>query len=261
MTAPESIFVTGAARGIGLAIVRRFGAAGYTVGAVDVDEAELANVKTEALQHGWSVWTSPMDVTDIDAWQRTMGAFVGTTGGRLDILVNNAGVLAAGNFVDIAPQRHKQIVDVNVTGVIFGCHAAFEYLRDTAGARVLNLCSASAIYGQPELASYSATKFAVRGLTEALDLEWRGHDITVSALWPLFVDTAMLTGVHTGSTESLGIHLTPDDIADAAWRALHRKRGMPKVHYPVGTQTKLAYYFSQVSPTWMSRLVNHRLSH
>lgn len=261
MTAPKSIFVTGAARGIGLAIVRRFGAAGYNVGAVDVDEAELANVKTEAVQHGWSVLTSPMDVTDFDAWQRTMGAFVGTTGGRLDILVNNAGVLAAGNFVDIAPQRHTQIVDVNVTGVIFGCHAAFEYLRDTAGARVLNLCSASAMYGQPQLASYSATKFAVRGLTEGLDLEWCGHDITVSALWPLFVDTAMLTGVHTGTTESLGIHLTPDDIADAAWRSLHRRSRLPKVHYPVGRQTKLAYYFSQVSPTWMTRLVNQRLSH
>ena len=261
MTAPESIFVTGAARGIGLAVVRRFAAAGYTVGAVDVDETELDNLKTEAAQHGWSVWTSAMDVTDFDAWQRTLSEFVSTTGGRLDILVNNAGVLAAGNFVDIPPQRHKQIVDVNVTGVIFGCHAAFEYLRDTAGARVLNLCSASAIYGQAELASYSATKFAVRGLTEGLDLEWRPHDITVSALWPLFVDTAMLTGVHTGATESLGIHLTPDDIADAAWRALHRKRGMPKVHYPVGTQTKLAYYFLQVSPTWMSRLVNKRLTH
>ena len=260
MTAPESIFVTGAARGIGRAIVRQFAAAGSAVGAVDVDEAQLAELKTEAAQHGWSVWTAPMDVTDVDAWQRTLGEFVGTTAGRLDILVNNAGVLAAGQYAEIPAARHKQIVDVNVTGVMFGCHAAFEYLRDTPGARVLNLCSASAIYGQPELASYSATKFAVRGLTEALDLEWRPYDITVSALWPLFVDTAMLTGVQTGSTESLGVHLGPDDIADAAWRALHRKSARPKVHHPVGTQTKFAYYFAQVSPTWMSRLVNKRLN-
>jgi len=261
VAAPESIFVTGAARGIGLAIARRFAAAGYTVGAVDVDEAQLSELKAEATQRNWSLWTSPMDVTDIDAWQRTLGEFVASTRGRLDILVNNAGLLSAGEFADIPPARHKQIVDVNVTGVMFGCHAAFPYLRDTPGARVLNLCSASAIYGQPELASYSATKFAVRGLTEALDLEWRGHDISVSALWPLFVDTAMLTGVHTGSTKSLGVHLTADDIADAAWRALHRKSPVPKVHHPVGTQTKLAYHFAQVSPTWMSRLVNKRLTH
>src|SRR6201993_3228197 len=250
MAAPESVFVTGAARGIGLAIVRRFAAAGYTVGAVDVDAAGLAALKDEAVQHGWSVWTSVMDVTDIDAWHRALREFVATTGGRLDILVNNAGLLASGDFVDIPASRHKQLVDVNVTGVMFGCHAAFEYLRDTAGARVLNMCSASAIYGQAELASYSATKFAVRGFTEALEIEWRRHDIAVMALWPLFVNTEMLAGVDTGSTKSLGVNLTAEDIADAAWRALHRRSRFPKVHFPVGRQTAVVYHMSQVSPVW-----------
>ena len=259
MAAPESVFVTGAARGIGLAIVRRFAAAGYTVGAVDIDEAGLAALKDEAAQQ--ALWTSVMDVTDIDAWQRALRDFVATTGGRLDILVNNAGLLASGNFVDIPAARHKQQVDVNVTGVMFGCHAAFKYLRDTAGARVLNMCSASAIYGQAELASYSATKFAVRGLTEALEIEWRPHDIAVMALWPLFVDTAMLAGVKTGSTESLGINLTVDDVADAAWRALHRKSRLPKVHFPVGRQTKFVYHLAQLSPAWATRFVNERMAH
>ena len=261
MAAPESVFVTGAARGIGLAIVRRFAAAGYTVGAVDVDEAGLAALKDEAVHHGWSVWTSVMDVTDIDAWQRELREFAATTDGRLDILVNNAGLLASGNFVDIPATRHRRLVDVNVTGVIFGCHAAFEYLRDTAGARVLNMCSASAIYGQAELASYSATKFAVRGLTEALEIEWRRHDIAVMALWPLFVDTAMLAGVTTGTTESLGINLTVDDVADAAWRVLHRKSRLPKVHFPVGRQTKLVYHLAQLSPAWATRFINQRMAH
>jgi NAD(P)-dependent dehydrogenase (short-subunit alcohol dehydrogenase family) len=261
VAAPESVFVTGAARGIGLAIVRRFAAAGYGIGAVDVDEAGLGALKDESAQHGWSVWTSVMDVTDVEAWRRALREFGVTTGGRLDILVNNAGLLASGDFVDIPPARHKQQVDVNVTGMMFGCHAAFEYLRDTPGARVLNMCSASAIYGQPELASYSATKFAVRGLTEALEIEWRPHDIAVMALWPLFVDTAMLTGVKTGSTESLGINLTADDVADAAWRALHRRSALPKVHFPVGTQTKFVYHLSQWSPAWARRLVNKRIAH
>lgn len=261
MAAPESVFVTGAARGIGLAIVRRFAAAGYAVGAVDVDEAGLAALKDDAIHHGWSVRTSVMDVTDIEAWQRCLREFAATTGGRLDILVNNAGLLAAGQFVDIGAARHKQQVDVNVTGVMFGCHAAFEYLRYTPGARLLNMCSASAIYGQAELASYSATKFAVRGLTEALEIEWRPHDIAVMALWPLFVDTAMLTGVKTGSTESLGINLTVDDVADAAWRALHRRSRWAKVHFPVGGQTKFMYHLSQLSPAWATRLVNKRIAH
>ena len=142
-----------------------------------------------------------------------------------------------------------------------GCHAAFPYLRDTTGARVLNMCSASAIYGQGELGAYSASKFAVRGLTEALDLEWKRFDIRVLALWPLFVNTDMLTGVSTRSTETLGVNLTPDDIAAAAWRVLRRKSRIPKVHFPVGNQTKAVYYLSQVSPPWLTRLVNKRLSH
>jgi short-subunit dehydrogenase len=259
VAAPETVFITGAARGIGLALVRRFAATGCSVGAVDVDEAGLVALKDEATQRGWQVQTSVMDVTDIDAWGRALHEFIGETG-RLDVLVNNAGVLAAGRFAEIPPARHRQQVDVNVTGVMFGCHAAFEYLRDTPGARVLNMCSASAIYGQAELASYSATKFAVRGLTEALELEWRPHDIAVMALWPLFVDTALLAGVQTGTTEALGIRLTSDDVADAAWHALHRKSRIPKVHFPVGSQTKVAYHLAQVAPSWATRLVNKRMA-
>ena len=260
----ESVFVTGAGRGIGLAIVRRFAGAGYAIGAVDVDELSLAALKDEAAQKNWSVWTAPMDVTDYDAWQSALRAFVDAAGGRLDILVNNAGVLASGRFADIPPAippaRHKQIIDINVTGVLYGCHAAFGYLRDTAGARVLNLCSASAIYGQPELASYSASKFAVRGLTEALELEWRPYDIAVMALWPLYVDTDMISGVDIGTTRSLGVHLSPDDVAGAAWDAVHRRLPSPKVHFPVGPQTKAAYYLSQFSPSWVTRLTTRRMA-
>jgi NAD(P)-dependent dehydrogenase (short-subunit alcohol dehydrogenase family) len=256
----ESMFVTGAGRGIGAAIARRFAAAGYTVGAVDVDSAGLAELEREAAERSWRIWTSPMDVTDFAAWQAALAGFVKFAGERLDILVNNAGVLSAGQFAEIPAERHKQIVDINVTGVLFGCHAAFEYLRNTPGARVLNLCSASAIYGQAELASYSATKFAVRGLTEALELEWRRHDIAVLALWPLYVDTALIADVDIGTTESLGVHLSADDVAEAAWGALHRRSPVPKVHYPVGAQAKAMYYLAEFLPAWMTRLVNKRMA-
>lgn len=256
----QALFVTGGGRGIGQAIARRFAAAGYVVGAVDVDEVSLAALKAEAAHKHWAIWTAPMDVTDYDDWQSTLQAFVKASSGRLDILINNAGLLSAGDFVNIPPDRHKRIVDVNVTGVIYGCHAGFRYLRDTPGARVLNLCSASAIYGQPELASYSASKFAVRGLTEALELEWRPHGITVLALWPLFVKTGMVSGMDIGTTRSLGVKLTSDDVAAAAWEALHRRSPTPKVHFPVGRQTKFLYYLSQVSPSWLTRLTNQRMA-
>ena len=99
--------------------------------------------------------------------------------------------------------------------MINGLYAAFPYLRSTPSSVVVNLASASAIYGQPELAVYSATKFFIRAITEALDLEWERYGIRVISMWPLFVKTAMTDDMHTGTTDRLGIHLTAGDVAEA----------------------------------------------
>ena len=154
------------------------------------------------------------------------------------------------------------MVDINVYGTMAGMHTAFPYLRDTAGAQVVNLCSASAIYGQPELATYSATKFAIRGLTEALNWKWRRHDIRVIAMWPLFVATAMVDGLQTASSKTLGVHLSAQDVAEEIFSATHPGRTrLPKVHHPVGRQTKMFTGLAQVSPNWVQRLLNKTVTH
>ena len=122
---------------------------------------------------------------------------------------------------------------------------------------MVNLCSASAIYGQPEMATYSASKFAVRGLTEALELEWRRYGIRVIAMWPLFAQTPMVDGVQTNATRRLGVHLSAEDVAQSIYAATHSTPSrLPKVHYPVGRQTKVLAGLAQVSPNWASRLLN-----
>lgn len=113
---------------------------------------------------------------------RTLATLTAASGGRLDVLVNNAGILQSGAFADIALADQQRAVEVNVIGVLNGWWTAHPVLNEAAGSHVINLCSASAIYGQPELATSSATKFAVRGLSEALDLEWEDDDITVTAI-------------------------------------------------------------------------------
>ncbi len=154
-------------------------------------------------------------------------------------------------------------IEVNVKGVVNGLHAAFPYLKTTPGAVVVNLSSASAIYGQAELANYSATKFFVRAITEALNLEWGGHDIRVIDMWPLYVNTAMTSGISTGTTTSLGIRLTAQDIAEgivaAVDPALPRKL-LRQVHFPVGAQAKALAAGARFSPAWLTRLVNKRLA-
>lgn len=257
MTAPN-VFVTGAASGIGRATALLFARHGYRVGAVDIDETGLADLVAEAERTGIAtIETGLLDVTDADAWVRALSGFCAD--GRLDILVNNAGLLSSGPFEETPAARHRQIVDVNVGGVVLGCHAAFGYLRATPGAQVVNLCSASALYGQPDLATYSATKFAVRGLTESLELEWARHDIRVSAVWPLFVDTHMVEGMDIGARRSLGVQLTSDDVARAIYDATRPGR-RSRVHRPVGRQATILAALSQVSPGWANRLVNKRLT-
>ncbi|MFS3127500.1 SDR family oxidoreductase [Nocardioides sp. Bht2] len=256
MSSRPNVLITGAAAGIGRATALRFLNAGYRVGAFDVDELGLASLaQATASEH---LVTGLLDVTDAEAWRSALATFVGPDG-TLDVLVNNAGILSSGRFEEIDLRLQQRIVEINVTGVLNGCHTAFDYLARTRGARVINLASASAIYGQPELATYSATKFAVRGLTEALDLEWREHDISVTALWPLFVATAMTDEMHTRSTESLGIRLTADDVAQAVLEAA-AAAGKGPVHRAVGLQAKALLSGAQVTPAWALRLLNRYLA-
>ena len=129
-----------------------------------------------------------------------------------------------------------------------GLFAAFPYLRATPNSVAVNLASASAIYGQAELATYSATKFFVRGITEALDIEWSTYGIRVVSMWPLYVNTAMTENIKTGTTESLGIRLTAQDVADAIVAAVEPsflRRAIHQVHFPVGTQTKVSVALSR----------------
>ena len=241
--------VTGSSSGIGEAVARRLSALGASVvinsaTSVDAGRRIAAELGAEAIY-------VQADIADKAAGERLLAATLGRFG-RLDILVNNAGVLTTGAFQDVPLKTHEQMIDINFYGALAGLHAAFPYLRDTAGAQVVNMCSASAIYGQPELATYSATKFALRALTEALELEWRRYGIRVLAVWPLFVQTAMTDGVETGSTKTLGIHLKPEDVAKAVYSATHSgRRWLTRVHYPVGRLTGI----SQRTPGWAQRLI------
>ena len=255
-----TVFISGAAAGIGRATALAFARRGYRVGAYDIDATGLATLRDEITGRGGDVVVGSLDVTDAAEWARQLEAFTAPSR-RLDILVNNAGVLSSGRFEEIPLEVQRRMIDINFYGTLAGLHAAFDYLRNTPGAQVVNLCSASAIYGQPELAVYSAPKFGVRGITEALELEWSRYGIRVMAMWPLFVATAMVDGMETGSTKSLGVHLTPNDVAEAIYSATHPGRSWPpRVHYPVGRQTKVLAALSQVSPNWVQRLMNKTVS-
>jgi NAD(P)-dependent dehydrogenase (short-subunit alcohol dehydrogenase family) len=264
MPLTKSVFITGAAAGIGRATALTFARNGYTVGGYDINDVGLKSLADEIENLGGTAVTGHLDVTDPDEMAQRLAEFARTTGGRLNVMINNAGILRAGRFEEMDLGGHFKEIDVNAKGVVNGLYAAFPYLRSTPNSVVVNLASASAIYGQAELANYSATKFFVRGITEALDIEWSQYGIRVIAMWPLYVQTAMTDNIKTGTTESLGIRLTAQDVADAIVKATEPswlRRAIHQVHFPVGSQTKVLTAGSRFSPAWLTRVINKRLAH
>lgn len=261
--APKSVFITGAAAGIGRKTALSFARKGYIVGAYDIDEAGLKTLGDEIEDLGAIAVTGHLDVTDYEEFAERVAEFTARTGGTLDVLLNNAGILVAGQFEELAvPTLHREI-DINTKGVVNGLHAGFPYLRATSKSVAINLASASAIYGQAELANYSATKHFVRAITEALDIEWSRHKIRVVAIWPLYVQTAMTQNITTGTTNSLGIKLGPQDVADRILEAAEPNQFsklIHQVHYNVGNRTRLMAAGSRFSPVYVSRLIAKRLA-
>lgn len=259
-TAPrKSIFITGAAAGIGRAVAERFAKAGWFVGLYDVDEAA---VQALAQQIGpQQCHAGKLDVASAPDWGPQLEAFWQASGQRLDLLFNNAGIAVTSYFEDADLARHHRLIDINIKGVINGCYAALPYLKRTPHARVVNMCSASALYGQPMLSTYSASKAAVRSLTEAIDIEWQRHGIRVVDALPLFVNTAMVADEVSKmkTVKTLGVHLSADDVARTVWSLA---QGSPKslpTHSPVGWQTKFFYVLSKCTPDAINRFVTARL--
>lgn len=262
MAGEKAIFVTGAASGIGLAVAKHFSDRGWRVGLSDIDKPGLA---AAARSHPFPLErtsTHPLDVTNREQWAEALDAFTESSGGRLDVLFNNAGVPHGGPFAYAGWEGIDRTVAVNLMGVINGARIGHLYLHRTPGSCLLNTASASAIYGSAGLAVYSATKFAVRALTEALDAEWHADGIKVRALVPGFIDTPLLQQTTEGSNRSIretvtnaGFELTSADaVAKAAWKAVHGKR----VLLPVGPTARKLMFAARWMPGRLRRVMRRR---
>ncbi len=253
----NSIFVTGAASGIGKATALLFGRRGWFVGCYDVDEAGAKSVASD-IEHGTH---GRIDVASEDSWRAAVGAFDGVAGSRMDVLFNCAGILRMGRFEDIPPDQCRKQLEVNVMGVVLGIQTSLPLLERTAQregkAVIVNMSSASAIYGAPELAVYSASKFAVRALTEALDVELQPKKIRICDVMPGYVDTPMVHSQETKAktVDRLGIKLTADDVAATVWKAAHGKG----LHYVPQADLKVLSRLNGLVPE-LGRLVMKRLA-
>lgn len=242
-----SIFISGAAQGLGRAVAEKFLAAGWTVGAYDIVPV---NYQAANLVTGY------LDVTEAESWDTALAEFAGGTGGLIDVVDNNAGIIVDGPLDAADPAALAKLIEVNCLGITLGAWAAHPYLQATPGAQLVNMGSASAIYGQPGIAVYSATKFYVSGLTEALGLEWRGDDIRVLDIWPLWAQTTLAQN-GTASVRKLGVRITREQVADTVWAAVHPKNrwACGKIHHGVSRLDKAMYLGRSLAPDRLARLL------
>lgn len=258
-----AIFITGAAAGIGRATAEKFASEGWFVGLYDIAGGAVEALRAQLGPD--QTCGGPLDVTDAAAFSAALAAFWQASGQRLDVMFNCAGILSTGAFAEMPLARHQQIVDINLKGTLNGAHAAFPYLRQTRRsthrACLINMASASAIYGPPAFASYAASKFAVKGLSEALSIEWARDGIRVMDLLPLFVATAMVGSLAQPppSIGRLGVRLAAADIALAVWRAAHW-RLWPRVHWYPGWQTRVLAWSNKLLPSILNRFLTGSVS-
>jgi len=185
----ETAVVTGAGRGIGREIARLLVARGYFVLVGDVDPAAAEET---AAQLGERAWAMELDVREPRAHREAAAAAAAR--GTLKAWFNNAGILRTDKTWTHPNDEIRQMVRVNLLGVIFGCRAAIDAMRPMGGGHIVNMASMSSLTPAPGLAVYGATKHAVLGLTISLqgDLENAGIPIRVHAVCPDAVDTGMV---------------------------------------------------------------------
>lgn len=224
------VLITGAGQGIGRAIALRLAHDGADIALVDLNDEKTSAVAREVEKIGRKATTFSTDVSQRDQVQAAVDHAEKALGG-FDVIVNNAGIVDVGPIAEATLDRVERIFRVNVNGVLWGIQAAAKKFKERKQkGKIINAASIAGHDGFELLGIYSATKFAVRGLTQAAAKEYASDGITVNAYCPGIVGIAMwveidkgmaeITGAKVGATYeryvegiALGRAQTPEDVA------------------------------------------------
>ncbi|MDK8502420.1 (S)-acetoin forming diacetyl reductase [Aerococcus sp. UMB1112A] len=218
MAEEKVALVTGAAQGIGKAIAERLSEDGFAVAVADLNEEEAKKVAASLEEKGKKAIAVKVDVSDRDqvfaAVEQAAEAF-----GRFDVIVNNAGLGPTTPIETITPEQFEQVYKINVGGVYWGTQAAIEQFDKFGnGGKIINATSQTGVVGNPNLALYAGTKFAVRGITQTTARDLAEKNITVNCYAPGIVKTPMMfdiahqVGKNAGKDDDWGMQQFAKDI-------------------------------------------------
>jgi NAD(P)-dependent dehydrogenase (short-subunit alcohol dehydrogenase family) len=239
------VAVTGGARGIGEATAKALAKAGARVAIGDLD-ADLAASSTEA----YGGLALPLDVTSGESFAAFLDK-VEAEFGRVDGLVNNAGIMVIGPHLEVPLEAQLKQLDINLRGVVLGCHEVAPRMVRGGGGQIVNIASLAGRIPPPGSAVYCATKAGVIAFSESLDAELSSQGVRVSAVLPSFTSTGLIDGT---TAPRLSPPITPEQVADAVVGLFGRYRPVAAV------PRRLSYGSTQwaVMPLRMRRWIGRR---
>ena len=204
--------VTGAGKGIGRAVALALAAEGVNVGLLARTNSDLQSLAAEIATHGVKTCSVVADVADRAAMEAA-AAQIAQELGHVDILINNAGIGHFAKFMEMEPAQWEHIIQVNLMGTYYATRAVLPDMIARQTGDIINISSTAGQRGAAGTSAYSASKFAVLGLTESLMQEVRKHNIRVSALTPSTVATplALENKLTDGNPEKV---MQPEDLAE-----------------------------------------------
>lgn len=224
------VVITGAAMGMGRLLSIKFAQDGARLVLIDVNKDALDKTAAELRKMGVEVFTYICDITDRKKVYE-MAADVHKKIGKIDVLVNNAGVVWGAPFVESDDEKLFKTIDVNVNAVMWMMKAFLPDLCEKKSGHVINLASAAGLMGVVNLAAYSASKFAVVGMTEAIRQETKKmglKDVKFTIVCPSFVATGMFEGVKPPKMTKW---LTPERMVDKIYAAF--RKDAPLIREPL----------------------------
>jgi 3-oxoacyl-[acyl-carrier protein] reductase len=208
----KTALITGAGRGIGRATAIAVAKEGVHIGMIGLSMDNLEKVSAELAEFGVNVAAAAADVADLESVTHAV-EHIKSELGPIDILINNAGIAKFGGFLELTPEEWEKIIQVNLMGVYNVTRAVLPEMIERKTGDIINISSSAGQRGAAVTSAYSASKFAVLGLTEALMLEVRKHNIRVTALTPSTVatDLAFETNLIAENRDNL---MQPEDLAE-----------------------------------------------
>ncbi|MGJ8549127.1 3-ketoacyl-ACP reductase [Winogradskyella wichelsiae] len=209
----KKALITGGGRGLGKATALAFAKEGIDVAITGRNEAVLKETVSEIKALGVNAIYSVFDVSNYEEVQKSIKTIVETLG-TIDILVNNAGIAAFGTLNDMEVNQWSQIIQTNVMGMYYVTKEVLPYLIEKNEGEIINVSSTAGLNGNATTSAYSASKFAVIGMSQSLMKEVRKNNIRVCTLTPSTIASDMSIELGIANKDSEDSVLQPEDFAE-----------------------------------------------